>query len=1038
MPALNLSLLGTFKAELNNKPITHFRSSRVQALLIYLATESLEGIIPHQREALLDLFWTWMPTQSAQVNLRQTLYQLKKAIPEHEGHPIILTSRKTVQLNPDYPLSVDVIQFEQLLNHPPDHWAAAITLYRADFLADFFLPDADTFDTWVTQRRASFQRKMLDALANLASLEMEKGNVAQAEQYVRRQLALDELREGAHQQLMEVLARNGRRQEALSHYNTLQKLLKDELAIEPSQETRALVEAIRADSFPAKSPRPSQVSSFLSDLPEPPTHNLPRRLTSFIGREKELGEITQLISDHHLVMLTGVGGIGKTNLCLQVGQQQLEHFPDGVWLVELAPITDPQRVTQTIVNALGLRPTSNRPILDILLDYLQHKQCLLIFDNCEHVIYAAAEVLETILQVCSQLKVLASSREALGISGEMIYQVPSLIVPRTTQQTTIEEWEQFDALRLFVERGRAVLPDFQVTDDNFQTLVQICQRLDGIPLALELAAARLKILTTAQIVQRLDNRFRLLTSGRRTALLRQQTLRALIDWSWDLLSEMEQTLLQRLSVFSGGVSLEAIESVCADNHLESYEILDLLAELVNKSLVITQRKQGKETRYQLLETIRQYGQEKLTIAGDSETYRQRHLDYFLHLCQQAESELIGPDQVAWLNRLDMEMDNLRIALSWANETNPEAGLRIIVYTKQFLMERTWLQEGETWLQQLLKKTENVTPEMVAKAMCTRAEWMLWVDFKRSRLLAEEALNFSRTIDHQSGIAYSLLLLGIVTQDDKNHRNNLLQQCIALFREQEDKFGLANGTAFFASFQTNTNPNLADIYYAESEALYREIGHISGIITLQDALGQRDMWRGNLEQARLRVEEALYLRKSIGVQGTSWTLLTMGRLLYWLGEYSEAETYIEKGMSLQQHKSHLLIERWGHAFLGYIYLNIYEFKVARKEFVYALNSFQNSDIFDGVCFVLEGLACLSIALEEPEHATRLLAWVDGFRQSVGNRRPLIEETFIEGKKEVILNMIGKEAYDLLYEEGQAMTKEEAIAYAIGDESQDPHV
>ena len=334
----------------------------------------------------------------------------------------------------------------------------------------------------------------------------------------------------------------------------------NELAIEPEPETRRLLEAIRSGEL---SQAPARATPHTSPIEvEPlPKHNLPQRLTSFVGREKEITAITELIGQNRLVMLTGVGGIGKTNLCLQVGRQMLDAFSDGVWLIELAPITDPALVAKTTANTLGLRESSGgtlvafardsqesqpRSILQQLLDYLQEKECLLILDNCEHVIEAAAQFAKTLLQTTTGVKILASSREALGVLGEIPFRVPSLTVPAVQQVTAVTEWQQFDALTLFVDRATAVSPEFRVTEDNFPSIVKICQRLDGIPLALELAAARVSVLNTAQIATRLDDRFRLLTGGSRTALPRQQTLRALIDWSWELLTETEQMLLQRL------------------------------------------------------------------------------------------------------------------------------------------------------------------------------------------------------------------------------------------------------------------------------------------------------------------------------------------------------------------------------------------------------------------------------------------------------------------------------------------------------------
>ena len=331
-------------------------------------------------------------------------------------------------------------------------------------------------------------------------------------------------------------------------------------------------------------------------------HNLPAQLTSFIGREKEIDEIKKLIATNRIVTLTGSGGAGKTRLSLQVGMECLNQFSNGVWLAELAPVTDPILVPQTVLSIFNLREDSHRSLLEVLIEYLRAKTLLLIIDNCEHLIEACAQISVDLLQACPQLKILASSREALGIAGEAAYRVPSLNTPDPADLPALDRLEEVDSIRLFIERAATAKPGFTLTKDNAPFLAQICYRLDGIPLALELAASRIKVLSPEQIASRLDDRFRLLTGGSRTALPRHQTLHAMIDWSYSLLSEQEKTLFRRLAVFVGGWTLEAAESVCSS---VGHDVLDLLARLVDKSLVFIEESTG-EIRYHRLETIRQY------------------------------------------------------------------------------------------------------------------------------------------------------------------------------------------------------------------------------------------------------------------------------------------------------------------------------------------------------------------------------------------------------------------------------------------------
>src|SRR4030095_11871560 len=367
-----------------------------------------------------------------------------------------------------------------------------------------------------------------------------------------------------------------------------------------------------------------------------------------------IAEIKQELEGHRLVTLTGSGGTGKTRLSLQVAADLLEKFDYGVWFVERAPLTDPDLIPQTILSVIGIQEQPGKTPLDVLKEYLHEKQTLIVLDNCEHLVSASAQVVNTLLSAAPKLKVMASSREALGVKGEMSYPVPSLSLPDMKHLPVIEQLSQYEAVRLFSDRALLVAPHFIVDKDNAPHIAQICSRLDGIPLAIELAAARIKMMSVDQISRRLDDRFRLLTGGARTALPRQQTLRALIDWSYDILSENERLLLCRLSVFAGGWTIEAAEAICTGEGIDSYDVLDLLSQLMNKSLVVViERPQTnlkplsspKNMRYRILETIREYAREKLTEAGEGEKIRDCHFDYYLQMAKQMVPEYFGPKEL---------------------------------------------------------------------------------------------------------------------------------------------------------------------------------------------------------------------------------------------------------------------------------------------------------------------------------------------------------------------------------------------------------
>ena len=756
------------------------------------------------------------------------------------------------------------------------------------------------------------------------------------------------------------------------------------------------------------------------------TDNLPRRISSFIGREKELQATTGLLDQHPLVMLTGVGGIGKTDLSLQVGQQMLDQFSDGVWLVELAPLADPDRVPQAVLSALGMRPDPTRPTTEVLVDVLANKQCLLILDNCEHVIYAAAALAEALLQRCPNIKILASSREALGASGEMIYQLPSMILPLPSQSISFEEWELFDALRLFAERGTAVLPSFQVTPNNLQAVLKICQRLDGIPLAIELAAARLKILTPEQILERLDNRFRLLTGGRRTALPRQRTLQALIDWSWDLLTDKERLLFQRLSVFAGGMSLDAVEAVCVDSDLESYEVLDLLAELVNKSLVVSQPAQGKEARYHLLETIRQYAQEQLAVCGESEPYRERHLSYFLHFCEQAKPELTGPDQMAWLQRLELEIDNLRHALAWAEETNAEAGLRIIVSSHRFWYEHVLNLESILWLERLRAKGKDAPSRIMVDALNSHGFLIGNIDVGLARTILAKAVAMSRTIDYPYGLGYAVTWLGFLSHD-RAGRKELLREGIEIFRAEDDKLGLANALSLAGWLDYLYDYDQSIDFLKEGEMLFREIGHLAGIAFSLMLRGLCEMRLGNLDEAHTLLEEALSRSHELSSFRFSAILNQIGFLHYLRGEYEKAKAvFLQRLSSYDTQASNTVHRSWGYAHLGFTHLKLHEYQLAQNAFHEALSLYELSKMPHLASFIVEGVASMALILEEPELTASLYAWADGRREAFDNLRPPVEEKAVVQEKAAILQLLGEGVYTAAYERGRVMSEDEAMA------------
>jgi non-specific serine/threonine protein kinase len=487
-------------------------------------------------------------------------------------------------------------------------------------------------------------------------------------------------------------------------------------------------------------------------------HNLPVPLTNFVGRCQEIARLQRLVASTRLLTLTGAGGCGKTRLALELAGSLLDHFPDGVWWVDFAPLSDPNLLEQSVASALGVREGPTRPIRESVTGYVRGRQLLLVLDNCEHMIAACAHLVETLLQTGRRLSILATSREGLRISGETIWRVPSLSVPEPLQLVPVDALLQYDAIDLFVERASAVDPGFTVTETNAPAIASICHRLDGIPLAIELAAARVNVLSVEQIGDRLNDRFRLLTGGARTTVARQRTLKAAVDWSYDLLSDSERELLRRLSVFAGGWTLEAAEKVTSSVGSGAEGVLDLLSRLVDKSLVNVDGDNAAIRRYRFLETVRQYARDRLLQSGEAGHSRDGHLTCFRELAQRADPELNGAGQIAWLNRLQLELDNLREALEWAlaDPARGDQSLDLASALLWFWVKRGYLREGQEWLERALSASRTPSSTLRAKALTSLGCLTFFQgDLARTRELLDESASLGRACGDLGAIGFAL-------------------------------------------------------------------------------------------------------------------------------------------------------------------------------------------------------------------------------------------------------------------------------------------
>lgn len=911
---LQIQTLGGLSIRRDDVPVNGFPTRKAQALLVFLACNPK----PHNREILAEMLWNDRSQRQSLSNLRVLLFHLRKNV-----NPHIVIEHDTVFIRADGSVQLDVDELEALLDgihnqqdsfspQTAERVEEALELYQGRFLDGFYVRDCRIFQEWVLVERERLHFLVVDALQKLVEWHVSQGAFPQAIQQAGRLLQLDPLSEAAYRQMMIALYQNGQRTEALTFYQTCCQRLQQELEVSPSAETEATYQAILNSELPRQVP----ISQISAPVRLPP-NNLPAQLTSFIGREKELADVIRFLKDTHVLTLTGAGGTGKTRLSIRSAIDMLPQYPDGVWLVDLAPILDPLLVPRTTAITIGLRDEPQRPVMDMLCDYLSDKKMLIILDNCEHLVEACARMADRILHTAPDVRILATSRESLGIEGEVTYFVPSLGIPDGSQIPSVEALSQYEAVQLFIDRATSALPTFSITDENASALAEVCYRLDGIPLAIELAAAKIRVLSLEQIAERLDDRFRLLTGGLRTALERHQTLRAAVDWSYNLLPPEEQTLFRRLSVFVGGWTLEAAESVCGEDTgsggVRSDVVLDLLEQLINKSLVVTEEEHG-ELRYRMLETIRQYAHEKRVKSGEGDMLRDRHLEYFSNLAENAEPRLRNAEQVEWLNRLDAEYENLRTALTWAIDLPlAESALRLAGALGIYWDIREYWLEGANWLDAVLSRewdsASKAEKSARAKVLYHRAKLADNLDeLELGRSSAETALALCTEVGDMWGIAYSRALVAVQLSRMGNYQaaKSVFDRSLSEFQNLEDAWGEAivlgwmswtiintegKGEAYLESrgqmaalaersgapdliaaslrelasrFQDGTIPwEQAERQLREAEQIYKDLSSSYGINRVRDMLAMALFSRGDLAQAKETFQLALEHHRQVG-------------------------------------------------------------------------------------------------------------------------------------------------------------------------------
>jgi non-specific serine/threonine protein kinase len=857
----------------------------------------------------------------------------------------------------------------------PAAFRVAIDLYAGELLPE------DRYEGWVEERRTQLKELYLSLLLELGALLEGRREFGEAIEALGRVVAEEPTHERAHLGLMRLHALSGRRREALSQYEHLREALLKNLGTEPDAATTSLQQQIWAGTFPHPDSPPAGI---LPEVEVPTStseaargHNLPLARTSFVGREREKLEVKRLLAMTKLLTLTGTGGCGKTRLALKVASDLVGAYPDGVWLADLAPLADAELVPQAVAKALKVREQPARPLTETLVDTLRSRKMLLVVDNCEHLVEAVVSLVDALLDSCPGLRVLATSRQTLNAAGEVAWVVPSLTVPGSRQQAyTPSELEAYESVRLFVQRASQRDPSFELTLRNGQAVAQVCQRLDGIPLAIELAAGRMGVLSAEQLASRLEDFLKLLTGGP-TADPRHRTLRATLEWSHELLGEAERVLFRRLSVFAGGWTLEAAEEVCSGEGIEQGEVLEMLSEVVDKSLVVAGAREEGGSRFRMLEPLRQYGQERLEESGEAKRFHERHAEYYLALAEEADTEAAEPSDLrkgrsaAWLTQMDTEHGNLRAAISWSLDEDAEEpdggrtelGLRLAVALFWFWFRHDYLTEGRRYLERTVSsKSDPTTTRLKARAWNGAARIAYSQgDFGAAKALIEEGLALYRELGDKEGIAAALTDLGLIAV--LGHRDDIpVRAVLEELEELKPRLKNRNTLAYLLMLEGVMAISRGDLKHSaalheQSLKLFREVQDTPGVITCLAQLGVIALMRGDYEGASPPLRESLRMA--------------------WESDYK------------------VLIQ-----------------------------------------FCLYLLACVAASQEQPVRAARLWGAVEGMEEAYAVRvTPLTPSVSdYEGRLSIARSQLGEETWSGSWAEGKAMALGQVVGYALSGEGE----
>ncbi len=868
---LEIRLLGTFDLRQAGKPIA-LSSRPAQSLFAYL---SLNAGTANRREKLAGMIWPDSSEETARNNLRHALWRVRTALKTASAVRFLLTNDLTISFAKSSEYWLDTNEVEEISeNANVQELTTALASYQGELLPGFY-------DEWVFLEREHLSALYEHHMARLMALLQVESRWLDILEWGERWIKIGRTPEPAYRALMLAHAAKGEMPKVATTYERCRKSL-GEYGIEPSEQTRVLYENLKAgrEKFAEQLPGFPRAGSIRTQAVR--LTNLPIPLTSFIGREDQVKEIVNLVHKNRLLTLTGSGGVGKTRLATESARRVLSEFGDGVWWVDFVGLNDPSLLPQAIAQAVGMNEDPNQSLTDSLIEHFRKKQVLLVLDNCEHLISACAQLASQLLAGCPNLTVLTTSREALDIMGETVFSVPSLTLPEIHTPVPAKSLDRYESVRLFVERAASVQPGFGLSDQNAQFIVQICLRLGGIPLALELAAARVKMMSVDEVANRLDDRFALLTTGSRTVLPRHQTLKATIDWSYNLLSEQERLFLQRLSVFVGGFTLRTAEEVTVARGVETSEVIDLLGRLINKSLVAVDTHSEQtfvETRYGILESIREYALEKLDDSGEGDEIRDQHLVFFMQLAEKAQPEIFLSSQMVWFDLLERELDNLRAAMEWSltNEETEienrgvgrqEAGFRLAAALAWF-WERGYRREATERLQPMLLKIEKLETSPVHTMMFSAVGFLYWStgEFKKARSYLENAVSTGRTFGKSLQLAWALNYLGATAsaQGDQQTAQSSLDEAfdMATGLGPQGKHIIGWALAFLGDIEVSHHEfGKAQSLYEISILALGEIGNLNMKAYPLRRLGYLALYHEDLKNAKKFFKDSLLLNHQL--------------------------------------------------------------------------------------------------------------------------------------------------------------------------------